>query len=82
MDNIKEWIINWFVENSNADEADIRQHLDENFFEEGYIDSFEFITFIGDIEDEFGVQFANDQFEDISFSTVNGMAEIIEDLMK
>ncbi|MCR5688373.1 MAG: acyl carrier protein [Lachnospiraceae bacterium] len=80
--DIMEWIIKWFTEHSNAEESDIRQHLNVNYLDMGYIDSFEFITFMGDIEDKFGVQFANDQFEDRSFSTIEGMAKIIEGLMK
>ena len=79
---IKEWIITWFVDNSNVNEEDIRRHLDDNYFDEGFMDSFTFISFINEVEDEFGLKFANDQFEDISFSTVNGMAKIIEGLLK
>lgn len=72
------WIVNWFVKNANVEREEILGNLNENYFQLGYIDSFEFITLISDIEDTFDVEFENDQFEDRSFSTIAGMASIIE----
>lgn len=80
--DVKEWIINWFVNNTNVSNEELVQHLNDSYFDLGYIDSFQFISFIGDIEDELGVQFDNDQFEDRSFSTIEGLSRIIEDLKK
>ncbi|MBR3468898.1 MAG: hypothetical protein IKH28_04305 [Lachnospiraceae bacterium] len=80
MDNIMDWLIEWFAENSGQDEDLVRDCVDDNYFEKGFIDSFAFISLLGDIEDEFGIEFSNDQFEDRSFSTISGLASIIEEI--
>ena len=72
------WIIDWFESNTNTTRNELENNIDSNYFEKGYIDSFDFISLIGDIEDEFGIQFSNDQFEDRTFSTISGLAKIIE----
>lgn len=75
--NYLEWVINWFVENGEVSNEEIRNHLDENYFELGYIDSFAFIMLISAIEDELGVSFDNDMFQNRSFSTINGLVNAI-----
>ena len=76
--DVKSWIIDWFQNNANVEKEEILKHLTDSYFDMGYIDSFKFISLIGDIEDEFGVQFDNDQFEDRSFSKIDGLINIIE----
>ena len=80
MNETTKWIIDWFVMNCDANAVEINANLDENYFLAGYIDSFQFINMISDIEENFGVEFDNDQFEDRSFSTVNGLSKIIEEM--
>lgn len=70
-----EWVINWFQEHGNASEDDLKEHLDDNFFDNGYIDSFGFIMLMGDVEEQYGVSFDNDRFQDRSFSTINGFVK-------
>jgi len=72
------WVINWFASHGIA-ETEIKEHFDENFFDLGYIDSFAFITLMSDIEDEFGISFDNDRFQDRSFSTIHGLAKALEE---
>lgn len=81
MENIKNWIVDWFVENGTATKEKVLASLDSNYFNEGFIDSFTFISLIGDIEDEYDIEFDNDQFLDRDFATVNGLAEIIAELV-
>ncbi len=78
MNRITDWIVDWLVENCEQNREEIINHLDENYFLNGYIDSFQFINLISEAEDEFDIEFDNDQFEDRSFSTVNGLSAIIE----
>ncbi len=80
-EKIKKWLIEWFVNNTGKQKDEIEENLDNSYFEMGYLDSFKFIGFISDIEDEFGIEFDNDQFEDRSFSTISGMAKIIEEAL-
>ena len=80
--DVRTWIINWFVKNADVTKGELDQHLSDNYFDMGYIDSFEFISLIGEIEDKLGVQFDNDQFEDRSFSSIDGLIRIIEEKLK
>ena len=72
-----EWTIKWFAQNGSAKEQEMRQHLDDNYFDLGYVDSFGFIMLIGAAEQEFHISFQNDQFQDRSFSTIRGFAECL-----
>ncbi len=80
MNNVTKWIVDWFVNECGIEESQINENLDRNYFEAGFIDSFKFISLVGDVEDRFGIEFSNDQFEDRSFSSINGLAKIIEEL--
>ncbi len=75
---IMDWLVTWFTENSTFEETEIRNVISESYFEKGIIDSFTFIQLISDIETEYQIQFANDQFEDRSFATIEGLTAIIE----
>ena len=74
-----EWLVKWFVENGRCTEEEIKNHMEENYFLQGYIDSFKFIILLDDINSEFGVTFENDRFQDRSFSTVKGLADAISE---
>ncbi len=76
-DNFEKWIMNWFVENSDVDEAEIKSNLNENYFEKKWIDSFKFMSFITDIEEEFDIMFSNDEFQNRGFASITGLAEIL-----
>ena len=77
-EDIINWLINWFGENSMMEKEEIRLFTSESYFEKGLIDSFVFIQLIEDIEEEYQIEFGNEQFEDRSFATIEGLAEIIE----
>lgn len=76
--NYLDWVIKWFAVHGTS-ESEMQDHLNENFFDLGYIDSFAFITLISDIEDEFGVSFDNDRFQERAFSTIQGLAKALEE---
>lgn len=80
MNNISKWIVAWLEKNGDVDAIDITQNMDENYFTAGYIDSFKFINMISDIEESFGIEFDNSQFEDRNFTTVNGLSKIIREM--
>lgn len=73
-----DWLLRWFAENRDIALAESQKHLDENFFELGYIDSFGFIMLIASVEEELHISFDNDQFQDRSFSTIRGFADALE----
>lgn len=77
-ENIRNWLVHWFEENSMIKNAKIDMLTSSSYFEEGLIDSFMFIQLIADIEEKYNLEFENEQFEDRSFSTIDGLVEIIE----
>ena len=82
MSTCKEWLLDWFENNATVDRETLEQNTDVNYLDAGYIDSFVFISLIGDIEDEFGIGFDNEQFMDRSFATIDGLAEILEEMVE
>ncbi|MBU1083865.1 MAG: phosphopantetheine-binding protein [Candidatus Omnitrophota bacterium] len=76
---ISTWLIRWFENNAGMSGQDIENNIDTNYFEKGWIDSFKFIAFIMDIENNFGIRFSNDEFQDKGFSTIKGLAGIIRE---
>lgn len=82
MSTCKEWLISWFENNANVDRETLEQNLDVNYLDAGYIDSFVFISLIGDIEDEFEIDFDNEQFIDRNFATINGLVEILDEMVE
>ena len=76
--DIKDWINNWFENNSDLNLEEIIKFQDEDYFAKGWIDSFKFIRMVTEIEEKFKINFSNDEFQDKKFSTINGLSEIIE----
>jgi aminoglycoside 3-N-acetyltransferase len=77
-DKIKNWLINWFIGNSGIEDKKIKRNLNANYLEDGWIDSLEFIKFVSDIEEYFGITFSNDEFQNREFSTIDGLTNVIK----
>ncbi len=71
------WLSNWFVQNSDADISFIEENAERNYFELGLVDSMKFISLVSDAEREFKISFSNDEFQDRTFSTMEGLSKII-----
>lgn len=78
-DDVKTWIIEWFKENTELKEGEMG--VKDDYFEKGWVDSFKFIFFIANIEERFDIRFSNDEFQDRSFSTIEGITKIIQRAM-
>ena len=74
----KIWLIRWFEKNSLSNEINVKDSVNQNYFENGWIDSLKFIDLVTQIEVEFSIRFSNDEFQDRKFSTIEGLARIIE----
>lgn len=72
------WIIEWFVANSPVDRAVIEAGSASSYFEQGWIDSMTFIRFITDLEASHDVRFKNEDFQDRAFSTIDGLAALLD----
>ena len=79
MGEIRGWIIEWFSANTDLPAENIENLGGANYFEQKWIDSFGFINFISDIESKFGISFSNEEFQNRTFATINGLSEIIRD---
>lgn len=77
-----DWVLEWFEKNRDIASDEAKQHLDDNFFELGYIDSFGFIMLISAVQERFNITFDNDQFQDRSFATLKGFANALERMSK
>ncbi len=73
----KIWLIDWFVENASVEQEEIQQNITQNYFDKEYIDSYDFISLISAIEDEYNITFDNNDFLDRKFATIEGLSEII-----
>lgn len=78
----REWVLDWFEQNSSVDRETLEANGDKNYFEAGYIDSFVFISLMADIEEELGIEFDNEQFWDRSFATINGLIKILDEMVE
>ena len=76
--NTKNWLIEWFSKNSDQNKDIIQENLHEDYLAKCWIDSLKFIDLVTQIEEEFSIRFSNDEFQDRKFSTIEGLARIIE----
>ena len=49
-----------------------------NFIDEGYMDSLGLLQFIGEMEDEFGIEFTDEELESGSFRIVGELIAMVE----
>lgn len=75
---VKQWLIDWFEENSNIKAEEIILKTSDNYFENKWLDSFAFINFVSDMEKQFSISFSNDEFQNKNFATIDGLTKIIE----
>ena len=75
MTNHNEWLYEWFAKRSPKTNLE----PNENFFQQGAIDSLGIIELIEDMEVNFKIRFNSNDFQDRRFSSVNGLTEIISE---
>ena len=73
-----QWLCEWFTSRRKF-KGDAARLVDINYFDAGLLTSLEVIEFVSEIEDRFGVQFSEQDFQDPRFVTVAGLAELIAD---
>jgi acyl carrier protein len=76
--DVKKWLIAWFEKNADISANEAEENASSSYFDKGWIDSFKFIMFVSDIEQEFAISFSNEEFQNRDFSTISGLAKIIE----
>lgn len=53
-----------------------------NYIESGYIDSIGLIKFVVELEDEFGIEFTDEELESPDFRTTGGLIKLAEEKAK
>jgi acyl carrier protein len=75
----QDWLIEWFDQQTVVDKHTLRSNADVDYLQEGWVDSMQFIGLIASIEYEFDIEFSNDEFQNRSFATISGLAQMIAD---
>jgi acyl carrier protein len=73
-------VVKWLIEYLSLEDPFTDNMLEENIFESGWIDSFQTIILIEELENAFSVSFTEAVFLDRRFMTVGGIAHIIGEL--
>ncbi len=77
MSNVREYVLDALQrEYSFKDGVDIDKI---NYVEEGYMDSLGLLRFIGELEDEFSIEFNDDELFSSSFRVVGELISMIEE---
>ena len=79
MSDMKKWLVEWFTTKTNIDESEIVEKTSQDYFSQKWIDSLKFFGLITEVENEFGIMFSNDDFQDRKFANIDGLSEIIEE---
>lgn len=74
--NIQEYILNAIQRESDL-EPNINL-LEFNYIENGYIDSIGIIKFIAEMEDEFGIEFTDEEIISDEFRIIGSLIKLIE----
>lgn len=76
MENVRQFVID-YIEREYQIPADVDQDS-FNFVQTGYVDSIGVVQFITILEDEFGVEFTDEELADETYQTVGNMVKLIE----
>lgn len=80
MNKIEEFIVEYIQrEYTISEEVDI---LSLNYMEAGYIDSMGLLQFVATLEDEFGIEFTDEELAGCDIKVVGSLAKMIERKME
>lgn len=74
----EEWVIEWIAQNGNIAKEKLKKNLDVNYLEEGFMDSFGFISLLNACEQTFSISFREEDFLKDDFLTIRGFGRMIE----
>lgn len=78
------WLLEWFTENTDFTEAELRAKMNADCFAEGFLDSMKFIFLVAAAESKFSIRFSQSDFDFTSgtYKTLAGFSEIIKNHIK
>jgi len=74
---IKKFILNYFVNKTKKMREELLCNV--SYFDENYIDSLGIFELITTLENEYGFEFTEDDFQNRDFVTINGLSKIVKD---
>ncbi|HTU41124.1 MAG TPA: acyl carrier protein [Candidatus Aquilonibacter sp.] len=81
MSHVQDWLTSWFVARSKIRgevvEISARTIRTTDYFDAGWLTSMEVVEFVTEIEQQFDMQFSENDLQDPRFVTINGLAELI-----
>ena len=75
MENVKEFIVE-YIQREYTIPADV-DVMKLNYVESGYVDSLGLIQFIATIEDEFGIEFTDEELENPEIKIVGKLIDMV-----
>ena len=70
-----EWLVRWFEDKTNTKQLDIQN----NFFDNGLLDSFKTLMLVTDIESTLQISLPDSSLSDPRFIHIDGLASILLD---
>ena len=79
-DGVQDWVLRWFEGHGPIPGETLEARLRADYFEAGLIDSLSVVQLVADVEQEYSVRFSDAHYRDPRFSTIGGLAAIVEEL--
>ena len=74
---VQTWIQNWFKSRTKIGKEQTTSSVDVDYLDAGWLTSMEVVELITEIEQQFGMQFSDDDMQDPRFVTISGLSELI-----
>lgn len=76
-EQVCQWLLKWFSNRRKTDRAAGKELLDVNYLDAGLLTSLEVVELVTEVEQEFGIQFSELDFQDQRFPTISGLSDLI-----
>ena len=73
----QQWLVEWFRNHRKIGKHTPEQLIDLDFLEAGMLSSMEIVELITEVENNFGIQFLDADFQDARLVKISGLAELI-----
>ena len=77
-ESLRQEVIAIFREVAGNAPEDLEDRLDEDYLENGFIDSLDLVSFITELEERFDTRFTSNELESQQFRTLAGVAELLD----
>jgi len=77
--DICRWLEQWFIAKGKVSAGSGNGLWSQNYFEAGLLSSLEVIEFVTEIENHYGIEFSDADFQDPRLVTISGLSELIEE---